>query len=371
MSRAKPRIDHQSTADSGETGESLPYCTTSRVRAVRQDWLIPGWLPGGCLTLLEGDKGAGKSHVAAAFAAYLCGRAALPGCRPVKPRPVIWAAAEESIGSDLRPKLAAAGCDLDLVIQLGVDSHGKQARRPTFPADAPALEALIRSSGACLVVLDPLRSYLSIGLSVGDEKANGQVAESLNDMAERTGSVILPARHLTKQQARDTLHQGTGSVAWGAVARAILRVDEMPLDGWERVLTVVRTGRDKPTSPQQYSIVPHQGSTRITWGPALDKDQALTMTSGMDEGQKLEGNVAEELIRRELAKGPRHAAEIYAAGEKERLNKSAMHRAAAKLQVVWKRKGYGADGFVEWVLPGGVSPGKSASKVKSKRKKSS
>jgi AAA domain len=334
-----------------EAAASLPFCRANVAKERKAEWLIDGWLPRGRLVLIDGDKGAGKSYLAAAFAAYVTSKQTIPGRKPRKPAAVIWGAGEESIAEESKLKLRSAGCDLKRVCFLGMSPDGTLGDQPTFPADLPGLEALIRETGAVLTFLDPLRSYLSVAVSVGDEKMNGRIAVQMNCIAERTRSTILCCRHLTKAAARDALHAGTGSVAWGAVARMILRADESPTDGWERVLSVVRTNSGKAVQPQAYSVIETASGVRIDWGPLLDDEQVRDITSLFDGGQKLEGSVAEDLIRRELATGPRHASEIYAAGQKERIGVSAMWRAAKKLGIQPVRHGYGTEGYFEWTLP--------------------
>jgi RecA-family ATPase len=356
MARSKSVPTESSSPLPQDTDASLPYCKAKVAKESKAEWLIPGWLPLGHLVMLDGDKGAGKSYLAAAFAGHVSGRQPLAGFPACKPSGVIWGAGEESVAADTRPKLRAAGADLHRVYFLGMDAAGRRASSPSFPADLPGLEAMIRETKSSLVYLDPLRSYLSVNLSPGDEKGNGAVAVEMGRIAERTRSTILCCRHLTKVAARDPLHSGTGSVAWGAVARMLLRAEEQETDGWERVLSVVRTNRGKPAAPRCYSIVETDAGVLVDWGPTLDKDQVKLMSSLFDDGQKLESRVAEELIRKELSKGPRHASEIYMAGERERIGKSAMWRAASKIGVISTRKGFGGEGYFEWLLPSDDAP---------------
>lgn len=347
----------------------LAACKANVAKSVKSKWLIDGILPLACLAMLDGDKGSGKSHLAAAIAAFVTAGVPLAGRTNGKKASVIWGAGEESVNVDTKAKLEAAGADLERVYFLGMDSRGRESTCPTFPADLPGLETLVRETEATFIFLDPLSSYLPVGLSPGDEKANRAVAVEMQRVSQRTGSTLLGCRHLAKQAARDPVHAGVGSVAWAAVARSVLRVEENPVDGWERVLSVVRVNRAKKSPPRAFSIVGPEQAAFIEWGPDLDADKIKELTSALDEGQKLESVVAETVIRSELAKGPRHAQEIYAAGEKERISKQAMWRAARKIGVSWTRHGYGTEGYVEWKLPDITPPPCLSPKVKSMGRK--
>lgn len=338
--------------DSSAEIDELEVCVASKVKEQRQSWLIPNWIPNGCLAVLDGDKGAGKSYLAATLAAHVTGGPAFMGAKQGRPRGVIWGAAEESVHVETRPKLRAAGVDLSRVVFLGMNAKGGYSSNPTFPACLPALERLIHQVDAGLIFLDPLRSYLPVGLSPGDEKQNGTLATQMNRLAELTNSVLLCARHLTKVAARDAVHSGTGSVAWAAVARAVMLAEETPCEGFQRLLHSVRCNRTEPTPPRCYSIVEENGQVVVKWGPSLGEEQTKALSLGGDEGIKLESNVAEDLLRRELAKGARRANDLFDLAENDRISKLSLWRAAKKIGVLWKRKGFGSEGYVEWTLPG-------------------
>ncbi len=169
-------------------------------------------------------------------------------------------------------------------------------------------------------------------------------------MAELTNSVLLCARHLTKVAARDAVHSGTGSVAWAAVARAVMLAEETPCEGFQRLLHSVRCNRTSPTPPRCYAIEEKASGVLVVWGPQLGDDEAKAISLGGDEGVKLESNVAEDMLRRELAKGPRRANDLFDLAENDRISKISLWRAAKKIGIVWKRKGFGSEGYVEWTL---------------------
>src|SRR3954466_9431789 len=81
------------------------------------EWLLRGFVPAGELTLLVGNGGAGKGPWAALLAAAVTrGKGE---CQNGKPGLVLWASAEDSVASVLKPRLVAAKADLELIKPFG------------------------------------------------------------------------------------------------------------------------------------------------------------------------------------------------------------------------------------------------------------
>ena len=76
------------------------------------DWLYPGWIPRGKLTVLFGRPGIGKSHVALDIAARFTTARTMPGCGlPCEAGNVLLFAAEDGVADTIRPRLDAAGAN--------------------------------------------------------------------------------------------------------------------------------------------------------------------------------------------------------------------------------------------------------------------
>jgi len=77
------------------------------------DWLWPGRVPLGMITLFAGDPKLGKSYVALATAAALSRGLPLPmGDLPNRPGSTILMSAEDDPGRTIVPRLIVAGADL-------------------------------------------------------------------------------------------------------------------------------------------------------------------------------------------------------------------------------------------------------------------
>jgi len=103
----------------------------STVKPERVRWLWPGHLPRGKVVDLSGDPGVGKSTLALDIAARVStGRAMPDGAGGGRPRGVLILSAEDGLADTIRPRLEAAGADLDRVIALTAVTD----RGPTSPA---------------------------------------------------------------------------------------------------------------------------------------------------------------------------------------------------------------------------------------------
>ncbi len=98
-------------------------------------------------------EGIGKSLTLAWLSAQIT-RGVLPGRFLGEPRPVIYAATEDSWSHTIGPRLYAAGADLDMVYRVDIEDDGALDQL-TLPRDCSALAVEIRRLGVAL--LPPIR----------------------------------------------------------------------------------------------------------------------------------------------------------------------------------------------------------------------
>jgi RecA-family ATPase len=152
-------------------------------------WLWPGRIPLGKLTVLDGDPGVGKSTLTLTIAAKVTTGSPFPdGARP-DPADVILLSAEDDIGDTIRPRLEAAGADLERAWVLpDVQEDGEPPRPPELPADLDRLEALVKDQAAALVVIDPLMAFLAGAVDAHRDQDVRRVLARMAYMAARTES---------------------------------------------------------------------------------------------------------------------------------------------------------------------------------------
>jgi RecA-family ATPase len=110
----------------------------------------------GKLSLLAGDPGLGKSFITLDMAARVSRGTPFPDCcnTPNPTGGVVLLSAEDDLADTIRPRLDAAGADVDRIhalttIQSGFDAKTKQPIRAPFnlTEDRPMLERALRQVG--------------------------------------------------------------------------------------------------------------------------------------------------------------------------------------------------------------------------------
>lgn len=168
-------------------------------------WAVKDVLLNGCLNLFVGDPDIGKSFMAIHYIAQLTreGKKCIAICK------------EDSYGNVWKPRLRAAGADLNLVITV---NHMGDMDDPTFKEDwaldnlthRECLKQLILKHDAALTVIDPLDSF-SGGKDLLRRKDVRDLMDPLNEIAQSTKKAILINCHTTKAIVDSVIKCAAGS----------------------------------------------------------------------------------------------------------------------------------------------------------------
>lgn len=193
----------------------------SEVAPTRVCWLYERILPLSTISVFAADSGLGKSTISLSWvAAATCGR--LPGDSFGIPVNVLIVSPEDDPGAVTRPRLEAAGADLDRVFFLSVERTTEQGdidATAAFPADIPLLEAAIGETSAKLIVIDPIASTVQGNL---DRREDVRAAfDSLAALAHKHQFAVLLIAHNRKAMDR-VRHRISGSAAITDAARSVL-----------------------------------------------------------------------------------------------------------------------------------------------------
>lgn len=191
-------------------------------------WLHDQKVAIGELTLLAGREGLGKTTFTAWLAAAAT-RGELDGDFHGQKVPVLWVSNEDSRSRVLVPRLKAAGADMRLVATVVVEV-GELELGLQVPRDMPSLAERAAESGAKLVVLDPLSSFLDGGLDTHRELSVRKELEPVRKAAERGGFAVIAVAHWKKSKDGDFSARINGSQGFSGVARSILQVMRDPDD---------------------------------------------------------------------------------------------------------------------------------------------
>lgn len=213
----------------------------SAITPRRIEWWEPDVIVKAEINLLAARESAGKSTLAAAWAA----RETHAGGT------VLWIGTEESREHAQVPRLIAAGADMDRLIFVDVENTGAAAVLGAlqFPLDLPSIENIIRQHDVTMIVLDPCKGLVPSDFKGNDDVAVRQYLEPIGALCNRTGATLIGLAHFGKRDSRDPGKLLLGSIAWSQVARSVISVAEIP-DTGNRVLTNTKTNY----SPQARSI---------------------------------------------------------------------------------------------------------------------
>jgi AAA domain-containing protein len=187
------------------------------VQPERVEWLWPGRVPAGMITLLDGDPALGKSTITIDLAARVTTGAPMPLTTADDSKPgiigdVVILTAEDHLGATVRPRLDAAGGDARRVHVLTGIARAADPDAPiVLPTDVAELETVIRDNKARLVVIDPLMAFLGADIDSYRDQDVRRALAPLAKVAAATGAAIIIVRHLRKS-AGAALYRGGGSI---------------------------------------------------------------------------------------------------------------------------------------------------------------
>ena len=336
----------------GAGGRRLVDTPVSEIDEREIGWLWRDRIPLGKTTLLYGDPNLGKSLLTMGLVAAVSRGGLLPD-RTLAPKgSALILSAEDDPADTIRPRLRAAGADLERCHILTV-ARGWF----TLVEDLPALKETIDKIGDVrLVVIDPLTAYLG----GTDSHRNADVREllgPLGELAGKTGAAFVLVSHINKGASLNALHRAMGSLAFVAAARAAWIIVQDPKDKLRRLFLPTKSNLGPAVAGLAYKVVigEHGGPT-LAWEPdpvEVDLSEILAGSGGRTRG----GGVleeAKEFLREELAEGPRTVKELEDAAKGAGISWATVLRAKKALRVRSGKHGFGSEGVWTWALPKGA-----------------
>jgi putative DNA primase/helicase len=327
----------------------------SDIPAQELRWLWPGRIPLGKLTLFAGDPGLGKSFVTLDIAAHVTRGKTWPDGTPGSgdPGSVIILSAEDDAADTIRPRLDAAGADLDRVLILQAVRRAKPSGETTLEhfsleTDVLALQDAVASvNDPGLIVLDPISAYLGSTDSHVNARVRGLLAP-LAELARSLRVAVVAVDHLSKSN-RPALYRPNGSIAFTAAARAVWLFAKNPDDLMQRLMLPGKMNLAPDQLGLSYTLQERsQGVVVVSWGGPvrLTADAALEPEATGEKSERLE---AMEWLREQLSGGPLTAKQIRRDATTAGFSWSTLRRAKDTLRVVHSKQGF-AGGWL-WELP--------------------
>ncbi len=315
------------------------------------EWLWPGRIPLGKLTLLAGDPGLGKSFVTLDLAARVSRGDAWPDLPLVKQPPggVVLMNCEDDASDTIAPRLDKAGVDDTRIVLLEGVKHLDRRRHFSLETDLPRLEeVLAQFPETRLVIIDPIAAYCGNIDSHKNSDVRGMLAP-LGDLASRHRVAVLAVTHLSKSGGAKAVYRAMGSLAFAAAARAVWAIAKDGDDPDRRLFLSAKLNLAKDPDGLAYRII----DARVVWefDPVkMHADEAFR-TEFMDQ-PKLRGSEraeAAEWLCEFLADGPVPSTNAIETGKQFGFSERTLRRASKEIGVQPRKESF--DGPWLWQFP--------------------
>lgn len=341
-----------------ETTRTVVLTPMSLVKSRRQEFLDNGCLiPIGAPTIFAGRGAVGKSTLALDYAAKVS-NGTLAGRYEGQPRNVLLIQHEDDPGTQVKPRLVAAGANLDNVITMTVKTVTdgiESSDVPYLTEDMPRIKEALDETNAALVIIDPLTS--SVG---GDLHKVQEVRRALNPLgalAQEYDLAVICLMHVKKGHAASS-DKMSGSHAFRDATRSLLLFAN-DLNTGQRVVTVDKSSYsdkegtsfgfnlisvDIPTDDGNLSSVP-----KVELLGASDISVTDIWNRELETGDGEEGTEAEQWLRAFLKErgGNAQTKDIKRASNEDGLVWRTVQRASKK---ICEKDGNGYQGGRVWTL---------------------
>src|SRR6266508_1680192 len=181
------------------TEPRITFLTDIEEERVRWLWLRR--LVYGKINIWDGDPEGGKSLVSLDVAARVSTGYPMPGSHKRRQaRNVLLVCAEDDAADTIKPRLRAAGADMERVAMHRLQRNPRTGKIVpiTIPDGLDELRRDVQEIRAALVIIDPISAYLSDGINSNNDASVRRALSPLADVAQQTGTCVLLIRHLNK-----------------------------------------------------------------------------------------------------------------------------------------------------------------------------
>lgn len=198
-------------------------------------WLWKPFLARGEISLLDGEKGVGKSSSWFDIAARGSRGAAMPGDERQSRGAfsTLILSPENRTEQIIVPRLRAAGADLSRIFMpaIGVQ-RGKRMedKMLLLPDSAETIGGMIRESGASLLIIDPVPAFLMPTINSHNDASVRTALAPLAAVLGRLDCAAGFSRNMNKNSSQEARHRGSGSQAFADLARVHIVMMRLPPD---------------------------------------------------------------------------------------------------------------------------------------------
>ena len=327
------------------------------IESVPIEWLWPGRIALGKLTMIAGDPGLGKSLITVALAEHVSTGTPWPVDRsPCQVGDVVLLSAEDDPGDTVRPRLDAARANVRRIHTVSMireaDENGKSFERfLSLKRDVNALDELLQTMPSCrLLVVDPVTAYLDGTDSHKNADVRGLLAP-LASLAGRRRVAIVCVTHLNKGGSSTAMYRATGSLAFVAASRAYFQVTKDSENPNRRLVLPVKNNLAPDQAGVAYSVTTGtNGAPTLLWEDdpvEMSADEALAYDH--PEDTQSGARECQDWLRELLVEGSMQASVVQKEARQAGFSDKNLRTARARLGIKPGRRAF-AGGW-SWSLP--------------------
>lgn len=260
--------DTRSYRVNGRTAVLTPL---SAIQTKRAKWVWKKRIALGTLALVAGLPSAGKSTLVYWLVAQVT-NGELYGEFYGKPKDVIICATEDDYAITIKPRLLAAGANVDKIFRIEITSGEEVVEGLNLVEDLETLRMAAQDLDIGLLVLDPLMSRLGGKLDSHKDAEVRVALEPLTHIARECQFAVIGLMHFNKGGGTNWQSLLMGSVAFGAVARSVHIVTSDPEDPRKRIFGTEKNNLGPVSGPSDYDLNTWIYSLGVTEIKAEDGD---------------------------------------------------------------------------------------------------
>ena len=268
------------------------------------EWLWPGYVPCGQLVLLASPPKCGKSTLTVSIAARVSCGAPWPSGPDLPSQPagnapaadVLFIAYEDDLERTVKPRLIAAGANMDRVHFLRGVKRRRGSRETLLSIDLAEhfeeIEDLVRRLGIGLVIVDPVMSGFSSGRDTNADNEVRAVLGPYVPLAEETRATVFLVTHTNKRGEGAALDSAIGSRAFTGICRAVLALARFNDGSGRRLLAQVGANLGAPRPGLVFEIRSRDGNearSHIQWLEEFDGDMDDFRAAQRKQGREAGG----------------------------------------------------------------------------------
>lgn len=316
-----------------ESGAELPYVWADQIKERRTQFLWDMRVATGFATMLTGEMNIGKSTLLTSIVASVTRGDSLPGGPTIAGGKVVWLTREESPDESVKPRLLAAGARMDRIAFAGYGPGCAFKRRFALPSSTADLVELVKAVGACLLVIDPIISFLDDAMGIDSAHTARTVSQSVTDIAQGAGCAAIFTKHPRKGRAGIATDQVSGSKEWMNQPRCVLALGKHPVKDDTLVLGHLKCSWGKAPTALDCAIEGDGKIGVLAWrgDSAFTADDAFGAESDPVARDQL--TLAKLIIRDRLDSGEKASVDMLKAATDEGISPRTLARAKKELSV--------------------------------------